>query len=88
MTIAKFIDWPSVGASDFNLVWGEVPGLKWPCDRLTEGEISGEMNNWDIYKASSELKQAWDQRMIRSGMRIAGKGHIIRAAFASSIRRT
>jgi hypothetical protein len=50
-------DW----ASDFVLVWGEVPGAKRLCDRLTEAETSGEIRNWDIYKASSELKQAWDQ---------------------------
>ena len=26
------------------------------------------ISNWDIYKASSELKQTWDQRLIRTGM--------------------
>jgi hypothetical protein len=50
-----YSDW----ASDLILVWGEVPGAKRLCDRLTEAEINnGEINNWDIYKASSELKQA------------------------------
>src|SRR6267378_182193 len=79
---ALYSDW----ASDFVLVWGEVPGAKRLCDRLTEAETSGEISNWDIYKASSELKQAWDQRLIRSGMRIAGKGHTTRSVFATDAR--
>ncbi|KAN0076218.1 hypothetical protein V8E54_006360 [Elaphomyces granulatus] len=79
---ALYSDW----ASDFVLVWGEVPGAKRLCDRLTEAETSGEIRNWDIYKASSELKQAWDQRLIRSGMRITGKGHTTRSVFATDAR--
>jgi len=79
---AVYSDW----ASDFNLVWGEVPGAKRLCDRLTEATTNEEMNGWDIYKASSELKQAWDQRTIRSGMRIAGKGRTTRAVFATDVR--
>lgn len=78
---AVYSDW----ASDFNLVWGEVPGAKRLCDRLTEATTNGEINGWDIYKASSELKQAWDQRTIRSGMKIAGKGRITRAVFATDL---
>ena len=78
---AVYSDW----ASDFNLVWGEVPGAKRLCDRLTEAMTNGEINGWDIYKASSELKQAWDQRTIRSGMKIAGKGRTTRAVFATDL---
>ncbi|KAN0068604.1 hypothetical protein V8E54_013328 [Elaphomyces granulatus] len=44
----------------------ETHGAKRLCDRLTEATINGEMDSWDIYKASSEPKQAWDQRLIRS----------------------
>jgi len=44
------------------------------------------MNNWDIYKAASELKQEWGQRTIWSGMRIVGKGHTTRAVFATDVR--
>jgi hypothetical protein len=29
-----------------------------------------------------ELKQAWDQKTIRNGMRVAGRGRITKAAFA------
>jgi hypothetical protein len=79
---ASYADW----ASDFILVWGEVPGAKRLCDRLTEAETSREINNWDIYKASSELKQAWDQRMIRNGMRIAGGVQTTRSVFATDSR--
>jgi hypothetical protein len=79
---ASYADW----ASDFILVWGEVPGAKRLCDRLTEAETSREINNWDIYKASSELKQAWDQRIIRNGMRIAGKAQTTRSVFATDSR--
>jgi hypothetical protein len=79
---ALYSDW----ASDFVLVWGEVPGAKRLCDRLTEAETSGEIGNWDIYKASSELKQAWDQRLIRSEMKIAEKGHTTRSVFATDAR--
>ncbi|KAN0077501.1 hypothetical protein V8E54_005805 [Elaphomyces granulatus] len=77
-----YSDW----AGDFNLVWGEVPGAKRLCDRLIEAESSGDMNDWDIYQTASELKQAWDQRTIRSGMRIVGKGRTTRAVFATDVR--
>jgi hypothetical protein len=71
-------DW----ASDFNLVWGEVPGAKRLCDRLVEAISSGNIDDWDIYQASRELRQAWDQKSIRSGMKVASRGKITRAAFA------
>ncbi|KAN0067033.1 hypothetical protein V8E54_008746 [Elaphomyces granulatus] len=79
---ALYSDW----ASDFNLVWGEVPGAKRLCDRLTEALTNEEIDNWDINKASNELMQAWDQRLIRSGMRIVGKGRTTRAVFATDVR--
>jgi hypothetical protein len=47
-------DW----ASDFNLVWGEVAGAKRLCDRLTEAMVDDDFDDeWDIYRASRELKQ-------------------------------
>jgi len=41
-----------------------------------------ELREWDINRASMELKQAWDQNIIRNGMRVAGRGRITKAAFA------
>jgi hypothetical protein len=75
---ALYEDW----ASDFNLVWGEVPGAKRLCDRLVEAIAADEIDDWDIYRASRELKQAWDQKSIRSGMKVASRGKVTRAAFA------
>jgi hypothetical protein len=69
-------------ASDFNLVWGEVPGAQRLCDRLVEGISLNNLQDWSIFRVSMELKQAWDQRTIRSGMKVAGKGKITKAAFA------
>ena len=69
-------------ASDFNLVWGEVPGAQRLCDRLVGAVDKDDLKDWNIYRASMELKQAWDQRQIRSGMRVAGRGRITKAAFA------
>ena len=79
---ASYADW----ASDFNLVWGEVPGAARLCDRLTEAETNGDLNNWNIYKASLELQKAWDQRLIRTGMRTAGKARTTRAVFAADVQ--
>ena len=67
---ALYNDW----ASDFNLVWGEVTGAQRLCNRLIEAVIDANIDEWDIYRASRELRQAWDQTSIRSGMRVAGKG--------------
>lgn len=71
-------------ASDFNLVWGEVPGAQRLCDRLIEAVNKDELllEEWSIYRVSMELKQAWDQKAIRNGMRVAGKARITKAAFA------
>jgi len=69
-------------ASDFNLVWGEVPGAQRLCDRLVEARSKDKLREWDINRASMELKQAWDQNIIRNGMRVAGRGRITKAAFA------
>jgi len=79
---ALYDDW----ASDFNLVWGEVPGAKRLCDRLVEAITNEDIDGWDMYRASRELKQAWDQKSIRSGMKVAGKGRTTRAAFAVELR--
>jgi hypothetical protein len=79
---ALHTDW----ASDFNLVWGEVSGAKRLCDRLVEAITNEEIGEWDIYRASRELKQAWDQKSIRSGMKVAGRGRVTRAAFAMEPR--
>jgi hypothetical protein len=80
---ALYDDW----ASDFNLVWGEVSGAKRVCDRLVEAIAADEVDDdWDIYRASRELRQAWDQKAIRSGMKIASKGKVTRAAFAAEPR--
>src|SRR5467141_3004402 len=63
--------------------------LMMDCNSTLYSDSASDLNllsNWDIYKASSELKQAWDQRLIRSGMRIAGKGHTTRSVFATDAR--
>jgi hypothetical protein len=39
-----------------------------------------------IYKATRELRQSWEQKSIRNGMKVAGKGKITRAAFAAQPR--
>ena len=73
-------------ASDFNLVWGEVPGTQRLCDRLIEAVNKDDKKDWNIFRASMELKQAWDQKSIRNGMRIAGKGRTTRAVFTTDVR--
>ena len=42
---ALYNDW----ASDFNLVWGEVPNAKRLCDRLVEALTNEDIGEWDIY---------------------------------------
>ena len=79
---AMYIDW----ASDFVLVWAEVPDAKRLCDRLVEARTNGDIDEWDIYRASRELNEAWDQKSIRSGMKIAGRGRVTRSAFAAEPR--
>jgi hypothetical protein len=79
---ALYEDW----AGDLNLVWGEVPGAKRLCDRLVEATTDGGLEEWDIFRATRELRQAWEQKSIRSGMKIAGKGKITRAAFPTEPR--
>jgi len=74
---ALYNDW----ASDFNLVWGEVPDAKWLCNRLVEAKRNEELDLWDIYRASRELQQAWEEKSIRNGMKVARKGRASRAAF-------
>jgi len=76
---ALYEDW----AGDFNLVWGEVPGAKRLCDRLVEALTDEGLAEWDIFRATRELRQAWEQKSIRSGMKVAGKGRVTRAAFAA-----
>ena len=72
-------DW----ASDFNLIWGEVPGAKRLCDHLVEALMNEDLEEWDIYQALRELRQAWDQKSIRSSMKVAGKGRVTHAAFTA-----
>jgi hypothetical protein len=69
-------------ANDFNLVWGEVTGAQRLCDRLVEATNQNNLQDWNIFRASKELKQAWDQKAIRGGMKVVGKGKITKAAFA------
>lgn len=73
-------------AGDFNLVWGEVPGAKRLCDRLVEATIEEKKSEWDTFKASRELRQAWEQKSIRSGMKIAGKAKITKSTFSTQPR--
>jgi hypothetical protein len=54
-------------ARDFNLVWGEVPGAKRLCNRLTETLGDGELAEWDIYKATRELRLDWPDRIVGLG---------------------
>jgi hypothetical protein len=79
---AIYEDW----AGDFNLVWGEVPEARRICDRLVEALTDGGIQEWDTFRATRELRQAWDQKSIRSGMKVGGKGRITRAAFAAQPR--
>ena len=71
-------------ASDFNLVWGEVPGAQRLCDRLIEAVNKDDLKDWNIFRTSMELKQAWDQKSIRNGMRVAGRGRITAVGLANS----
>ena len=51
-----------------------MPRAKRLCDRLTEASGDEELAEWDIYKATRELRQSWEQKSIRNGMKVAGKG--------------
>jgi hypothetical protein len=62
--------------SDFALVWGEVPGAQRLCERLVEAQTKGELEGWNPNTVSMELRQAWEQKTIRNGMKIAGKSRI------------
>jgi hypothetical protein len=44
-------DW----ASDFSLVWKEVPGAKRLCERLNEAETKGKMHKKDISGVSGKV---------------------------------
>src|SRR5438045_2839432 len=51
-----------------------------------EALTNKDIGEWDIYQASRELRQAWDQKSIRNGMKVTGKGRITCAAFAAEPR--
>ena len=67
--------------SDFNLVWGEVPGAKFLCSQMMMDQKRGHTEEWSIYRASQELQDAWDEKSVRSGMRTGGRAQIFKAAF-------
>jgi hypothetical protein len=79
---AIYEDW----AGDFNLVWGEVPEARRICDRLVEALTDGGIEEWDTFRATRELRQAWDRKSIWSGMKVGGKGRVTHAAFAAQSR--
>ena len=68
--------------SDFNLVWGEVPGAKFLCNQMRLDEKKGQSSEWSIYKASQELQDAWDEKSVWGEMRTSGRTPIFKAAFA------
>ena len=44
------------------------------------------INGWTIYKASAALQEAWTDRNICSGMRVAHRNKIIKAVFVAEFR--
>jgi hypothetical protein len=68
--------------SDFNLVWGEVPGAKFLCSQMRMDQKKEQTNEWSIYRASQELQDAWDEKWVRNGMRTGARTTIVKAAFA------
>ena len=44
------------------------------------------INGWTIYKASAALQEAWTDRNIRSGIRVAYRNKIIKAVFVAELR--
>ena len=67
--------------SDFNLMWGEVPGAKFLCSQMRMDQKRGHTEEWSIYRAAQELQDAWDEKSVRSGMRTSGRAQIFKAAF-------
>ena len=68
--------------TDFNLVWGEVPGAKFFCSRMRMDQKRGRTAEWSIFKASRELQDAWNEQSVRRGMRTSERATIVKAAFA------
>jgi hypothetical protein len=58
-------------AIDFRVVWG-----KRLCDRLGEATREELANDWDIFKASGLLLEAYGENSMRSGMRTHNKGKV------------
>ena len=72
--------------SDFNLVWGEVPGAKFMCSQMRMDHKRGNSGNWTVYQASQELLDAWNEKSIRNGMRQGGRQSMTKASFATEPR--
>jgi hypothetical protein len=69
--------------SDFNLVWGEVPRAKFLCSQMRMDQKKGQAQEWSIYNAGQELLDAWNDRIIRNGMKQGGKSTMTKASFAT-----
>lgn len=69
-------------ASDFRLVWGELQDAKRLCDRLGEATREELANDWDIFKASGLLQEAYAEKTMRSGMRTHNKGKVWKGAMS------
>ncbi len=73
-------------AQDFNRVWVEVPEATWLCQRIIQAIRDKKPEEWNVFAAARELQHEWDQRAIRSSMKIAGKTKVTRAAFTAQPR--
>jgi len=71
-------------ASDFRLVWGELQDAKRLCDRLGEATREELANDWDIFKVSALLQEAYAEKTMRSGMRTHNKGKVWKGAISFS----
>ena len=69
--------------SNFNLVWGEVPGAKFMCSQMRIDHKRGNSRNWTVYQASQELLDAWNEKSIRNGIRQGGRQSMTKASFAT-----
>jgi hypothetical protein len=56
-------------ASDFNLIWAEVPEAKRLCDRLIEASTAQEKAQLNTFEAARQLRQAWKDMAIQWNMK-------------------
>jgi hypothetical protein len=66
---------------DLNLVWGEAPGAHDICHDLISAERANTLSQWDVFKVSQALREAWGDRNIRNGMKDVSKTRTTRSVF-------